>query len=51
METIIIVVVVSQVLGLLAVLVQNLFSETYEYIWTVGRTPWTGDRHDARPLN
>jgi hypothetical protein len=26
------------------------FSEPYESIWTVGRTPWTGDRPDARPL-
>jgi hypothetical protein len=26
------------------------FSETYEFILTFGRTPWTGDRPDARPL-
>jgi hypothetical protein len=25
--------------------------ETYEFIWTVGRTPWTGDQPDARPLH
>jgi hypothetical protein len=25
-------------------------SETYESIWTVGMTPWTGDQPDARPL-
>jgi hypothetical protein len=23
---------------------------TYESIWTIGRTPWTGDQPDARPL-
>jgi hypothetical protein len=26
------------------------FSEIYESIWTVGRTPWTGDQPGARPL-
>jgi hypothetical protein len=26
------------------------FSETYESIWTVDRTPWTGDQPVARPL-
>jgi hypothetical protein len=30
--------------------VQSLFSEIYESVWTVGRTPRTGDRLDARPL-
>jgi hypothetical protein len=29
---------------------QNLLSETYESIWTIGRTPWTGDQPDARLL-
>jgi hypothetical protein len=28
-----------------------LTSEIYEYIWTFGRTPWTGDQPDARPLS
>jgi hypothetical protein len=27
-----------------------LTSEIYESIWTFGRTPWTGDQPDARPL-
>jgi hypothetical protein len=30
--------------------IQNSTSETYEYVWTVGMTPWTGDRPVARPL-
>jgi hypothetical protein len=30
--------------------VHNLFYETYESIRTFGRTSWTGDRPDARPL-
>jgi len=30
--------------------IQNLTSELYETLWTFGRTPWTGDQPDARPL-
>jgi hypothetical protein len=30
--------------------VQNFNFWTYESIWTFGRTPWTGDQPDARPL-
>jgi hypothetical protein len=26
------------------------FSDIYESIWTGGRTPWTGDQPDSRPL-
>jgi hypothetical protein len=44
------VVVIFQELASWLVLVQNLSSETYESIWTVGRTPWTGDQPNARPL-
>jgi len=29
---------------------RNYFSETCESIWTVCRTPWTGNRPDARHL-
>jgi hypothetical protein len=48
---IIIVVVVFQGLGLLACSgFRTYFSETYESIWTVGKTPCAGDRPDARPL-
>jgi hypothetical protein len=39
-----------QGLGLLAYSGSEFFSETYESIWTVGKTPWTGDQPDARPL-
>jgi hypothetical protein len=43
--------IVFQELGLLACSgFRTYFSETYESIWTVGRTPWTGDRPNARPL-
>jgi hypothetical protein len=48
---IIVVVVVFQGSGLLACSgFRVYFPETYECIWTVGRTPWTGDRPDSRPL-
>jgi hypothetical protein len=48
---VVVVVVVFQALGLLDCSgFRNYFSETYESIWTVGRTPWTGDRPDAKPL-
>jgi hypothetical protein len=47
----IIIIINFQVLGLLACSgFRTYFSETYESIWTVGRTTWTGDRPDARPL-
>jgi hypothetical protein len=30
-------------------LFQNLFSETYESIWAISKTPRTGDEPHARP--
>jgi hypothetical protein len=32
----------------LPVPIQNFW--TYESVWTIGRTPWTGDQPNARPL-
>jgi len=50
--TTIIIIVVFQGLGLLACSDSELiFSEIYGSIYTVGRTPWTGNRPDARPLH
>jgi len=40
-----------QKLGLLACSgFRTYYSEAYESIWTVGRTPWTGNRPVARTL-
>jgi hypothetical protein len=48
---IIVVVVVFQGLGLLACSsFRTYFSVSYESIWIVGRTPWMGDRPNAKPL-
>jgi hypothetical protein len=45
------VIIVFQWLGLFACSgYRTYFSESYESIWTVGRTPWTGDRPDLRLL-
>jgi hypothetical protein len=43
-------VIFLQGLGQRPVTVQKFKFWTYESIWTVGRTPWTGDQPDARPL-
>jgi hypothetical protein len=29
---------------------RTYFSENYESIWKIGRTPWTGDEPNARPI-
>jgi hypothetical protein len=34
----------------LPVPVQNFISWNLRIYWTVGRTPWTGDRPDPSPL-
>jgi hypothetical protein len=31
--------------------IKILTSEIYESVWKFGRTPWTGDQPDARPLS
>jgi hypothetical protein len=46
----IIIIIFLQGLGQWPVLVQNFNFCTYESVWTFGRTPWTGDQPDARPL-
>jgi hypothetical protein len=51
MIIIIIIIIIFQGLGLLACSgIRTYFSETYESIWTVGKTPWTGERPDVRHL-
>jgi hypothetical protein len=45
-----VIIIFLQGLGQRTVPVQNFNFWTYESIWTFGRTPWTGDQPDARPL-
>jgi hypothetical protein len=50
MMMIIIIIIIQGIGHSLHVPIQNLTSELYESMWTFGRTPWTGDQPDARPL-
>jgi hypothetical protein len=47
---IIITIIFLQGIGQRPVPFQKFNFWTYESIWTFGRTPWTGDHPDARPL-
>jgi hypothetical protein len=47
---IIIIIIIRQYIDQRPVPVQKFNFCTYESIWTFGRTPWTGDQPDARPL-
>jgi hypothetical protein len=50
-SSLVVIIIIFHKLGLLACSgFRTYFSENYESIWTVGRTPWTGDRPDARHL-
>jgi hypothetical protein len=46
----IIIIILLQGLGQRPVPVQKFNFWTYESIWTVGRTPWTGDQPGSRSL-
>jgi hypothetical protein len=41
---------IFEALGLLACSCSEFISRNLWIYWTVGRTPWTGDQPDARPL-